>query len=158
MLFFKWLDAVSFILSLNLSRVQQRAVTVSLTSLRTLCVWSVVNFILQNTRVSVYSPNPLHIPMYVWCIRWCIHIHQQKKEDKIFVLLQESNLTARQPRRAPHHVIHLILQTTSPREWRTSQPYRDAEFASLTWTHQHQCTRCFPLYGPVLTAILLLLN
>jgi len=46
-------------------------------------------------------------------------------------LLQESNLTTRQQSRAPHHVIHLILQTPPPSEWRTSLPYGDAEFASL---------------------------
>jgi len=36
-------------------------------------------------------------------------------------LLQESRLTTRQP----HHIVHLILQTLSPSEWRTSQLYRD---------------------------------
>src|SRR6218665_1791529 len=30
-------------------------------------------------------------------------------------LLYEWNLTARQPRRAPHHIIHLILQTPPPK-------------------------------------------
>jgi len=46
-------------------------------------------------------------------------------------LLQDSNLAARQPRRAPHHVIHLILQTQLWSEWRTSQPYGDVEFAAF---------------------------
>ena len=46
-------------------------------------------------------------------------------------LLQDSNLATRQPRRMPHHIIHLILQTLLPSEWRTSQPYVYAKFASL---------------------------
>jgi len=32
----------------------------------------------------------------------------------------------------PNHVIHLVLQTPPPSDWRTSQPYGNAEFASLT--------------------------
>jgi len=64
-------------------------------------------------------------------------------------LLQESNLTTRQPRRAPHYVIHQILQTPLPSEWRTSKPYGDAEFVNSI--HQHQSTTYLPLiYGPPL--------
>jgi len=47
-------------------------------------------------------------------------------------LLQELNLIARQPRRAPHHAIHLIKQSLLPSKCRVSQPYRDLELATLT--------------------------
>jgi len=45
----------------------------------------------------------------------CRMKYEVRKDDSR--LLQESNLTARQPWRAPHHVIHLILQTLLPSEW-----------------------------------------
>jgi len=46
-------------------------------------------------------------------------------------LLQESNLTTRQPRRAPHHVIHLILQKMPPSEWRITENYWEAELVTF---------------------------
>ena len=39
---------------------------------------------------------------------------------------------ARQLCKAPHHVTHIMLQTPPPSELKTSQPYGDAAFASLT--------------------------
>ena len=57
-----------------------------------------------------------------------LHVcHPLSRDDSR--LLQESDLTARQPRRASHHVMHLILQTPPLGEWRTSQPYG--------WLHFH---------------------
>jgi len=38
------------------------------------------------------------------------------------ILLQESHLIDRQPRRAPNHVNTSFLQTLPPSEWRVSQP------------------------------------
>jgi len=56
-------------------------------------------------------------------------------------LLQESNLTARQLRRVPLHVIHLILLAPPPSEWRTSQPY--GGYGAQTQVPQHRTPRCY---------------
>jgi len=45
-------------------------------------------------------------------------------------LLQEPKLTASQSCTAPNNVIHLILQTPPASEWRISQPYGNAVYAS----------------------------
>jgi len=66
------------------------------------------------------------------------------------MLLQESNLTPRQPCRVSRHIIHLILQTPPPSEWRTSRPYGDPKFGVPygTWTW-FVSTRSFSLlYAP----------
>jgi len=56
-------------------------------------------------------------------------------------LLQELNLTARQPRRAPHHVIHLVSQMLPPSKWRSSQPHRG--YQVQTRVHECHAPRCY---------------
>ena len=80
----------------------------------------------EEDEILVYFNLKLTQPTAAWWITYVVWTDDSR-------LLHESNWTTRQPSRVPLHVIHLILQTQLPFEWRTIQPYGDAELASLTF-------------------------